>query len=79
MVISLTFTVIAGLCVGLHAQPKAPYGDKIQAVTLLSPTIFPIVYAAILGKLLRRIGLFKAERGTTMGVSMIYLLLRQHL
>lgn len=38
-------------------------------MTLLSPTFFPIVYAAILGNLLQRIGLYKAERGTTIGVS----------
>jgi hypothetical protein len=62
-------SVLAGLCLGLNGHPKSDYGDNIKAVTLLSPTIFPIVYAAILGKLLHRIGLYKAERGVTMGVS----------
>jgi hypothetical protein len=61
--------VIAGVCIGLHGRPESSYGENIKAVTLLSPTIFPIFYAAILGKLLHRIGLYKAERGTTMGVS----------
>ncbi|KAH8732326.1 hypothetical protein GQ44DRAFT_669581 [Phaeosphaeriaceae sp. PMI808] len=55
------------MCLGLNNQPVSPYGEKVKAITLLSPTIFPIIYAAILGKMLRRIGLFKAERGTTVG------------
>jgi hypothetical protein len=56
------------MCLGLNKQPISAYGENVKAITLLSPTIFPIIYAAILGKLLRRIGLFKAERGTTLGV-----------
>jgi hypothetical protein len=44
------------------------YGENLYAITLISPSIFPIVYAAILGKTLRRIGLFKAERSASLGV-----------
>jgi hypothetical protein len=61
--------VIAVLCLFLHEKPVSAYGEDVKALTLLSPTVFPIVYAAILGKLLRRIALFKAERGSTIGVS----------
>jgi hypothetical protein len=68
MVVTDLSEVIAGLCLRLNGQPKSAYGENLKAVTLLSPTIFPIVYAAILGKLLHRIGLYKAERGLTMGV-----------
>jgi hypothetical protein len=63
------------MCLGLNNKPISPYGEKVKAITLLSPTIFPIIYAAILGKMLRRVGLFKAERGTTMGVSLSCLLI----
>jgi hypothetical protein len=56
------------MCLGLNGQPVSTYGETVKAITLLAPTIFPIIYAAILGKLLRRIGLFRAERGTTLGV-----------
>jgi hypothetical protein len=61
-------TVIASLCLALNAKPTSSYGESLKAITLLSPTIFPIVYAAILGKMLRRVGLFKAERSATIGV-----------
>jgi hypothetical protein len=64
-----TMIVVPAMCLGLNNKPISPYGEKVKAITLLSPTIFPIIYAAILGKMLRRIGLFKAERGTTIGVS----------
>jgi hypothetical protein len=60
--------VVPGMCLGLNKEPISAYGETVKAITLLSPTIFPIIYAAILGKLLRRIGLFNAERGTTLGV-----------
>jgi hypothetical protein len=61
--------VVAILCLLLNGQEVSVYGGKIKAITLLAPTIFPIVYAAILGKSLRRIGLFKAQRSSTIGVS----------
>lgn len=63
--------VIAILCLCLDGRPITAYGQNIKAITLLSPTIFLIVYAAILGKFLRRIGLFKAERSSTIGVCVI--------
>jgi hypothetical protein len=65
----IVFLVIAVLCLLLDGQPISQYGENIKAITLLSPTIFPVVYAAIFGKVLRRIGLFKAERSSTLGVS----------
>jgi hypothetical protein len=63
--------VIASLCLALNAKPTSSYGENLKAITLLSPTIFPIVYAAILGKMLRRVGLFKAERSATIGVRLL--------
>jgi hypothetical protein len=63
--------VIAILCLVLNNKLVSPYGKNIKAITLLSSSIFPIIYAAILGKLLRRIALFKAERSSTIGVSQV--------
>jgi hypothetical protein len=60
---------MTGLRVGLHGRPTSSHGETIKAATLLSPTLFPIVCAAILGKMLQRIGLYKAERGATVSVS----------
>ncbi|KAJ4992952.1 hypothetical protein SVAN01_01656 [Stagonosporopsis vannaccii] len=63
----LFFLIIAGLCLSLDKKRVSKYGEDIKAITLFSPTVFPIIYAAILGKLLRRIALFKAERTSTLG------------
>ncbi|KAH6625403.1 hypothetical protein C7974DRAFT_200875 [Boeremia exigua] len=65
--VPLFFLVIAILCLSLNQKPVSTYGQDIKAITLLSPTIFPIVYAAIFGKLLRRVALFKAERSSSVG------------
>ncbi|KAJ8114504.1 hypothetical protein OPT61_g3640 [Boeremia exigua] len=59
--------IIACLCLSLDKQRVSKYGEDVKSITLLSPTIFPIVYAAILGKMLRRLALFKAERNATLG------------
>ena len=64
----IAVSVVAIICLKLNNQKVTLSGDKIKAITLLAPTIFPIVYAAILGKFLRRLGHFVAERGTTLGV-----------
>ena len=65
----LTKGVLASLSLYLNHQSKSTFGDKVKTTTSLSPTIFPIVYAAIVGTVLRRIGLYKAERSATVGVS----------
>ncbi|XPS76255.1 hypothetical protein M3J09_008309 [Ascochyta lentis] len=64
---TLFFLIVAILCLCLNNQPISSYGENIKAITLLSPTLFPIVCAAVLGKVLRRIGLFKVERSSTIG------------
>jgi len=65
----LTKGVLASLSLYLSHQSKSTFGDKVKTTTSLSPTIFPIIYAAIVGTVLRRIGLYKAERSATVGVS----------
>ncbi|KAJ4992953.1 hypothetical protein SVAN01_01657 [Stagonosporopsis vannaccii] len=61
------FFVIAAICFTLHGKTKSAYGENIKAITLVAPSIFPILYAAILGKMLRRVGLYQAERSATIG------------
>ncbi|KAH8624704.1 hypothetical protein IG631_20169 [Alternaria alternata] len=65
----LTKGVLASLSLYLNHQSKSTFGDKVKTTTSLSPTIFPIVYAAIVGTVLQRIGLYKAERSATVGTS----------
>ncbi|KAJ8118309.1 hypothetical protein OPT61_g697 [Boeremia exigua] len=65
--VPLLFLVVAVLCITLNGKQVTAFGQDIKAFTLLSPTVFPIIYAAILGKVLRRIARYKAERGSTIG------------
>lgn len=41
----------------------------MQKAIKLSPTVFPIIFAAIIGKFFRALGLYGAERGIRLGVS----------
>ncbi|KAF2852115.1 hypothetical protein T440DRAFT_527800 [Plenodomus tracheiphilus IPT5] len=68
--IPLFFLVVPCLALSLNNRPTSKHGSDIRAVTLFLPTVFPIVYAAILCKTLRRIGLYKAERNATIGVGL---------
>lgn len=67
----LSKLVMASLSLYLNHQARTAFGDKVRAMASLSPTIFPIVYAAIIGTVLRRISLYQAERGASLGVSFI--------
>jgi hypothetical protein len=61
-------TVLAAFSLSLHTHAKSPFGEKVQSAVLFSPTVFSIMYAAIIGKLLRRVGVYKAERGVKIRV-----------
>lgn len=56
------------MCLSLQNKTKSVYGEDIKSITLVAPSIFPILYAAILGKMLRRVGLYKSERNARIGV-----------
>ncbi|KAF6807275.1 hypothetical protein CPLU01_15817 [Colletotrichum plurivorum] len=64
-----------GLLIAAALQDKKPesvVGDRIQDALLLSPTIFPIVFAAICGKTMKSIALYRSQDGMS-------LLLLEHL
>ncbi len=62
------------LAYDLDGQEISSRGRSIQEAILLGPTIFPLAFAALAGRSLKRIALWRAERGTTLGVSDISLL-----
>ncbi|KAH8886965.1 hypothetical protein GQ53DRAFT_726877 [Thozetella sp. PMI_491] len=64
--IPLMFIVIAILSSQLNGHPVSPYGDRLMETLLLSPTIFPIVFAANMGRCFKYLGLFCAERGISL-------------
>jgi len=70
-VCSLTMNPAAALAataVSLDKKPTSRTGRAVQQAISLSPTIFPVIFAAVIGKFFRALGLFGAERGIKLGV-----------
>ncbi len=51
----------------MNGKPISPYGSRLDNTLLLSPTIFPFIFAALMGRFFRHLGVYLAERGTTLG------------
>jgi hypothetical protein len=60
---------LAALANNLDGKELSSRGRKVQEATLIGPTLFPLVFAAIAGRSLKKIGLWRAQEGTTLGVS----------
>ena len=52
----------------LDGKPLSRWGETVQRATLLGPTIFPIMFAALVGSTLKTIARFRAEHGAKLGV-----------
>ncbi|PGH13491.1 hypothetical protein AJ79_03621 [Helicocarpus griseus UAMH5409] len=65
--VPIAFIVIAVLAASLDGDKKSKRGDQIMEVTSLIPTVFPIVFAALVGYFFRVYGTFRAERGVRLG------------
>jgi hypothetical protein len=60
-------TALASIAARLNGKEVSTYGRKVEETLLLSPTIFPLIFAALMGRFFRYMGLYLAERGTTLG------------
>jgi hypothetical protein len=58
---------LAGIAARLDGKEVSTYGYKLEETLLLSPTIFPLIFAALMGRFFRHLGVYLAERGTTLG------------
>ncbi|TVY57578.1 hypothetical protein LSUE1_G010265, partial [Lachnellula suecica] len=58
---------LALAAVVLNKKPASPWGKTLERAVSLSPTIFPIAFAAITGRFFRIVGLFLAQRGARLG------------
>ncbi|KAL4867168.1 hypothetical protein BDV12DRAFT_210056 [Aspergillus spectabilis] len=65
---SIAFLVLAILAIRLNGQEISGYGDGIIQATNLGPYIIPIVFAAIVGNMMRSLALWRAEKGTALGI-----------
>ncbi|KAF2873962.1 hypothetical protein BDV95DRAFT_604181 [Massariosphaeria phaeospora] len=67
LLMPIAFIALAILAYRLDNEPISDYGQSIESVILLGPTIFPLAFAALGGRSLKKIALWKAEKGTTLG------------
>ncbi|KAG9189022.1 hypothetical protein G6011_05890 [Alternaria panax] len=61
------FLALALIAVRLDGTEVSDYGHGLEQTLLLSPTIFPLIFAALMGRFFRHLGLWLAQRGTTLG------------
>jgi hypothetical protein len=60
-------TALAIVAAKLNGQEVSDYGTKLKETLLISPTVFPLLFAALMGRFFRHSGLWLAQRGTTLG------------
>lgn len=62
------FLVLAVEAVLADESNSADWGRAVKEAAKVSPTIFPVVFAAIVGRLMRSLALWHAERGASLGM-----------
>jgi hypothetical protein len=72
IILPLLFLVLAIVISRLDGLPESSWGYTVVQASILGPTIWPILFAAVIGLTLQRIALYQAERGTTMGVGILF-------
>ncbi|ORX95134.1 hypothetical protein BCR34DRAFT_200441 [Clohesyomyces aquaticus] len=63
----IMFIVLALIAARLDGKDVSAYGTHLRQTLLLSPTIFPVIFACLMGRCFKHIGLYYAERGITLG------------
>lgn len=58
---------LALIAARLDGKDISTYGLHLHQALLLSPTIFPVIFAALMGRCFKAVGLYLVERGTTLG------------
>ncbi|KAF5553396.1 hypothetical protein FNAPI_6760 [Fusarium napiforme] len=76
LLIPIAYTILLAMMGYLHGKTQSSFGDTVLEVVSVASTLWPILFAAVLGPLLKSIALFYAERGSTLG-SLEFLLTSQ--
>ncbi|XPS92069.1 hypothetical protein M3J09_001475 [Ascochyta lentis] len=63
----LLFTVLAVAVARLDGKVPLTGSYKLEEMLLYTPTVFPLLFAALMGRFFRHLGIWLAERGTTLG------------
>lgn len=61
------FLILAFEALSANNSPSLKHGAAVDEVAKISPTVFPIMFAAIVGRLMRTWATWKAERGARLG------------
>lgn len=54
--------MLAILAIQLEGQSQSPYGERIAGLIQLSPTVYPIVFAAVAGRFFKNLARWHAEQ-----------------
>ncbi|KAG8675746.1 hypothetical protein FPOAC2_01822 [Fusarium poae] len=76
LIIPIAYTILLAMMGHVHRTKQSSFGDTILEVVSIASTLWPILFAAVLGPLLKTVALFRAERGSTLG-SLEFLLTSQ--
>jgi hypothetical protein len=63
----LTSIVLAIVVARLDGKVPMAGNSKLEEMLLYTPTVFPLLFAALMGRFFRHLGIWLAERGTTLG------------
>ncbi|KAF2468548.1 uncharacterized protein BDR25DRAFT_335386 [Lindgomyces ingoldianus] len=63
----IMFIALAIIAARLDGRDVSSYGLHLHQTLLLSPTIFPVIFAALMGRCFKYVGLYRAERGISLG------------
>ncbi|KAF4954457.1 hypothetical protein FGADI_5236 [Fusarium gaditjirri] len=76
LLIPIAYAVLLAMMAYLHGKKQSSFGDTVVEVLSVASTLWPILFATVLGPLLKSVALFRAERGSNLG-SLEFLLTSQ--
>lgn len=62
------FLTLAFQALTVSGKAVTSHGEKVEQASKLGPTVFPIIFAAVMGRLMRTWALWRAERGAPLGL-----------
>ncbi|KAI8716727.1 hypothetical protein NCS52_00967000 [Fusarium sp. LHS14.1] len=69
--IPVIFIVLAIIAMSLDRQPKSDFGQRAMEWTRLSPTVYPIIFAAVAGRFYKNLARWCLERPDGIGLAVL--------
>jgi hypothetical protein len=67
LLFTIAFIALGIAITRLKDQPESSWSHKVIAATQLAPTLWPILFAAVVGNAIKVFAQYRAERGATLG------------